>query len=117
MILVKNPRKIDQLDQLMMMRRANGAPFTLMLMGHAHLALWSNAQSAFHYKARNPELLVFSPVLVASPSGQKNLADSQREDMGLFLLSDRSRAHFSDGRKVCWKEIKSLLPASPSAGI
>jgi hypothetical protein len=112
MILVKNPRKIDRLDHLIMMRRANGVPFTLMLRGRAHLALWPSLESAFHYKARNPELLVFSPVLVASPSGQKNLAALQREDTGLFLLTDTSRAHFSDGRKVSWKEIESLLPAS-----
>jgi hypothetical protein len=114
MRLVKNPRKLVQLNQLTMMKRANGAPFTLMRRGQAHLALWPNTESAVRYKTRNPELLVFSPMLVASPSGQKNLADSQRDDMGLWLLTESSRAHFSDGRRVCWKEIESLLPASPS---
>jgi hypothetical protein len=95
------------LDQLTMMRRANGELFTLMLKGRAHLALWPSPQSALHYKARNPELLVFSPASVASPFGQKNIAALQRESMGLFLLTDTGRARLGDGRQISWEEIKS----------
>lgn len=103
------------MDQLTLMRRANGECFTLMLKGRAHLALWPSPQSAAYYKARNPELLVFSPALLASAAGRKNLATLQSEDMGLFLLTDRGRAHLGDGRKLNWEEIKSLLPASSLA--
>lgn len=97
---------------IVMMGRANGTPFTLMLNGRMHLVLWPNTQSAFHYKTRNPELLIFSPALVATPSGQKNLAALQKEDIGLFLLPDTGSFHFSDGRKVSWKEVNNLLPVS-----
>src|ERR1044071_271848 len=112
MRLVKNPRKVDKLNQLTMMRRANGELFTLTLKGRAHLALWPSPQSAFHYKARNPELLIFSPALVASPFGHKSLAALRREDMGLFLLTDTGRAHLGDGRTIRWEEIRHCLPAS-----
>jgi len=103
------------MDQLTLMRRANGELFTLMLKGRAHLALWPSPQSASYYKTRNPQLLVFSPALVASASGQKSLAALQREDMGWFLLTDTGSAHLSNGRKMNWEEIKSLLPASSLA--
>lgn len=112
---MENPRKVDQVDQLTLMRRANGELFTLMLNGRAHLALWRSLQSALHYKARNPELLVFSPAAVASPFGQKSLAALQSADVGLFLLTDTGRARLVDGRPISWGEIKSRLPASSSA--
>jgi hypothetical protein len=108
-------RKVGPLDQLTMMRRANGELFTLMLKGRAHLALWRSLQSALYYKARNPELLVFSPALVASPFGQKSLTALQREDVGLFLLTDTGRARLGDGRQISWHEIKDHLPASSLA--
>jgi hypothetical protein len=104
---MENSRKVDQSDQLTMMRRANGEPFTLMLKGRAHLALWRSLQSARYYKARNPELLVFSPAPVASPFGQKSLDALQSEDVGLFLLTDTGRARLGDGRRISWEEIKS----------
>jgi len=117
MRLVKNPRKVDQLGQLTLMRRANGEFFTLIVKGQAHLALWPSTQSAFYYKARNPELLVFSPALLASPFGQKSLAALQREDIGLFMLTDTGRAQLGDGRKISWEEIRHCLPAPSLASV
>jgi len=92
MRLVKNPRKVDQLGQLTMMRRANGEFFTLIVKGRAHLALWPSTQSAFYYKARNPELLVFSPALLASPFGQKSLAALQNEDIRIVHVDRRGQS-------------------------
>ncbi|HEX5733620.1 MAG TPA: hypothetical protein VF131_12365 [Blastocatellia bacterium] len=100
------------MDQLSIMRRANGELFTLTLKGRKHLALWPSLKSAIHYKTRNPELLVFSPASVASAFGQKSLALLQKENLGLFLLTDTGDAHFRDGRKIIWKELESCLPAS-----
>ena len=99
------------MDQLVIMRRANGELFTLSLKGQEHLALWPSWQSALHYKARNPELLVFLPSLVASAFGQKSLAPLQKEGMGLFLLTDTGDAHFRDGRKISWEEIENRFHA------
>lgn len=100
------------MDQLSIMRRANGELFTLTLKGRKYLALWPSLQSAIHYRVRNPELLVFSPALVASAFGQKSLALLQKDDLGLFLLNDTGEAHFRDGCKISWKEIENSLPAS-----
>ena len=99
------------MDQLVIMRRANGELFTLSLKGQEHLALWPSWQSALHYKARNPELLVFVPASVASAVGQKRLAPSQEEGMGLFLLTDTGDAHFRDGRKISWEELENRFHA------
>ena len=115
MRVMNTSRPLDPLGQLTVMRRANGDLFTVMLNGHAHLALWPSTQSAIHYKARNPVLLVFSPALVASPFGQKSLAALQKENLELFLLTDTGRAHLDDGHQISWEEIKSQLPASPVA--
>lgn len=97
------------MDQLAIMRRANGELFTLSLKGREHLALWPGWLSAVHYKARNPELLVFLPALVASPFGQKSLAPLQREGMGLFMLADTGDAHFRDGHRISWEEFETRL--------
>ncbi|HEX5733630.1 MAG TPA: hypothetical protein VF131_12415 [Blastocatellia bacterium] len=103
------------MDQLSIMRRANGELFTLTLKGRKHLALWPSLQSAIHYKTRNPELLVFSPASVASAFGQKSLALLQKENLGLFLLTDTGDAHFRDGRKIIWKELENIFPVSSLA--
>ncbi len=91
------------------MRRANGELFTLSLKGKEHLAVWPSMQSAIRYKARNPELLVFLPALVASPFGRKSLTPLQEEDTGLLLLSDAGGANFRNSRKIGWEEIESSL--------
>lgn len=98
------------MDQLSIMRRANGELFTLTLKGQKHLALWPSLKIAIHYKTRNPELLVFSPALAASVFGRKSLAPLQKENVGLFLLNDTGDAHFRDGRRISWKELENILP-------
>ena len=103
------------MDQLSIMRRANGELFTLTRKGRKHLALWPSLKAAIHYKTRNPELLVFSPASVASAFGRKSLAALQKENVGLFLLTGTGDAHFRDGRKISWKELENILPASSLA--
>jgi hypothetical protein len=100
------------MDQLSIMRRANGELFTITLKGREYLALWPSLQSAIHFKARNPELLVFLPASVASAFGQKRLAPLQKESMGLLLLTDTGDAHFRNARKISWKELNDSLPAA-----
>jgi hypothetical protein len=100
------------MDQLAIMRRANGELFTLTLKGQEHLALWPSLESAARFKARNPELLAFVPAWVASAFGQERLAHLQKENMGLLLLTDTGDAHFRDARKISWEELRVGLPAS-----
>jgi len=107
------PNKANRMNQLTIMRRANGELFTLTRDGREHLAVWPNPEGALRCKARNPELLVFVPSLVASPFGQKNLAHLRTEDMELFFLTDTGDARLRDGRKMSWTELDESLPASP----
>jgi hypothetical protein len=94
------------MNQLSIMRRANGDLFTLKRRGQEHLAVWANLESAAQYKARNSELLVFSPVLVTSPYAQKRLKPLQEENFALFLLADTRVAILKEGRKMRWKEME-----------
>ena len=116
-LLSSKPGKVDKMDQLTIMRRANGELFTLTLKGQEYLALWPSLQSATRFKVRNPELLAFVPAMAVSTFGQNILAHLQKEKMGLFLLADTSDAHFRDGRKITWKELENILPALSSPSI
>ena len=94
-----------------MMRRANGEFFTLMRKGREFLAVWPSLESAIQYKVRNPELLVFVPIGVASPFIQKRLNLLQKEGVGLFLLDDTKVALLKEGRKMKWTEMEQSSPA------
>jgi hypothetical protein len=111
----KENQKVDKIEPLTMMRRADGRPFTLKVKGQEHLALWSSLQSAVRYKKRNPQLLIFIPASTASPFGQKSLIALRKENLGLFLLVDAGGAHLSDGRKITWEELDTRMPAVASA--
>lgn len=100
------------MDQLSIMRRANGELFTLTIKGHEYLAVWSSTQSAIRYKTRNRELLVFLPASVASPFGQKSLGLLRKANLGLFLLMDDGHARLNAGRKISWEELDTNLSAS-----
>lgn len=100
------------MDQLSIMRRANGELFTLTIKGHEYLAVWPSLQSAMRYKTRNRELLVFLPASVASPFGQKSVELLRKANLGLFLLIDDGHARFRDGRKISWEELDTNLSAS-----
>ena len=94
------------MDQLTVMRRANGELFTLTIKGRQHLAMWPSLESAERYKFRNPDLLVFKPASVASAFGQKSLKPLKEDGVELFLLVDAGGAHFGDGRKISWDEFE-----------
>jgi hypothetical protein len=94
------------MNQLSIMRRANGELFTLTRNGRESLAVWPSLESALRYKVRNPELIVFLPVTVASLFAQKSLVPLRKEDAGLFLLSDTKDALLHEGRKMTWEEME-----------
>jgi hypothetical protein len=95
------------MDQLTIMRRANGDLFALARKGLPHLAVWPSLQSAVHYKARNPELLVFLPALVASPFGRESLAPLREQNFGLFLLAGAGSDSLRKGRNISWQELEN----------
>jgi len=111
---------MNVMDQMTIMRRANGELFTLQRKGVEHLALWPSLRSANHYKQRNRELLVFVPSSTASAFGKRSLAAVHDEQMPLFLLADDGNARFRDGRSMTWAELdscESYRPANQSQRI
>ena len=108
-------RLVDQigpLNQVAIMRRANGELFTVTLKGQRHLALWPDLEGAVRYKARNPDLLCFLPALASSPFGKKSLAPFRKENLGLLLFTDNGSAHFRGGQKMSWAELEIGLSAA-----
>jgi hypothetical protein len=105
------------MDQLTIMRRANGDLFTSTETGRERVVLWPSLQSAIHYKARNPELLVFFPASAMSDVGRKSLVCLQNRKMGLFLLTDNGGAHLSNGRKIGWDEFEQWDSGSPAGSM
>jgi hypothetical protein len=99
------------MEQMTIMRRANGELFRLRVKGQEHLAVWPSLESALRYKKRNPALLVFIPAAVASPFGRKSLIRLREENLGLYLLVDGGGAHFSDGHQITWEEVEPSLAA------
>jgi hypothetical protein len=95
------------MNQLSIMRRANGELFTLTRNGREVLAVWLTLESASLYKLRNPELLVFVPVTVASPFAQRSLVPLKKENIGLFLLADTKDARLKDGREIRWEDMEN----------
>jgi hypothetical protein len=113
-ILEANParRKADQMDQLAIMRRANGELFTVTIKGKKCLAVWPNERRAIQYKARNPALLVFVPALVGGAFAQKALAPFQLERMGLHLFTDNGGGHFHGGHTISWQQVEDNVLGS-----
>src|SRR5688572_21745134 len=99
------------MNKLSIMRRANGELFTLKRNGREYLAVWPNLDSAIQYKARNPELLVFVPVMVDNAFVQKRLQSLKKEEFRLFLLADTRVALLKEGRKMKWEEMEQSSPA------
>ena len=100
------------MEQMTIMRRADGKLFTIEVRGQEHLALWPSLESALRYKRRNPQLLVFLPAAAASPFGKQSLLPLRKENRGVFLLIDAGGAHFGDGQAISWGELDSRLSAS-----
>lgn len=104
------------MDQLTIMRRANGELFTLTRNGREHLAVWPNLDDALRYKTRNSELLVYLPASVASPFGKKSLAPLEKVQKALFLLIDTGNTSLRNGREMSWAELEASLPVSSGPG-
>jgi hypothetical protein len=102
------------MNQLTIMRRADGKLFMIKRKGLEYLALWPSLQSALKYKKRNSQLLVFIPSAVASPFGQKSLIPLRKRNTELFLLVDTGDALFGDGHKISWEELETSIPPSSS---
>lgn len=93
------------MNEIFVMRRANGDVFTEEINGKLGIPVWSNEEAVMRYKERNPELGVFLPQRLTH-SMLKNLTGEAESAPGFFLLSeDDPDAQLDDGRAVSLEEI------------
>lgn len=95
------------MSEMLVLRRANGEPFTESIDGKQVIPLWSSEEEIARYKERNPELITFLP---ARLNGYlKNKARALfGADAEFFLLSEGDHdASLDGGRLVSLDEILS----------
>lgn len=93
------------MDELFVMRRANGDLFAEQIQGELHIPVWSSKEAVARYKARNPELMIFWPVRLDRRLIQRISAGAEKP-AGFFLLSeDAPDAYLDDGRPIAIEEI------------
>ncbi len=93
------------MNEMFVMRRANGDVFTEEINGKLGIPVWSNEEAVMRYKERNPELVVFLPQRLTH-SMLRNLTKDAEGAPDFFLLSeDDPDAQLTDGRAVSLEEI------------
>jgi len=98
------------MNEMFVMKRANGDLFTEELDGRLRLPVWSSRAAVARYRARNPELIAYLPVRL-----DRRLLErfGQGATPELFLLSAEAHdAYLSDGRPILPEEIFSDEVAS-----
>ncbi|HYV05798.1 MAG TPA: hypothetical protein VFB82_14485 [Blastocatellia bacterium] len=94
------------MNELFVMRRANGSLFAQEVDGKLRIPIWANEEAVLRYRERNPELGVYLPqrfnrALLKSPA----VSSASETAPEFFLLSDEaSDADLADGRQVSLEE-------------
>jgi hypothetical protein len=100
------------MNEMFVMKRANGDLFTKQIDGRLRLPVWSSREAVARYRARNPELFTFLPTHLDRRLMQRFDKAAPPE---LFLLSgDAHDAYLTDGRPILPEEIFSDEVASQS---
>ena len=102
------------MDELFVMRRANGDLFAEQIQGRLRIPVWSSAEAVARYKALNPELVFFWPVrLDRRLIKQVTVGLESDETPEFFLLSDDApAAMLDDGNPIA---IGELFPETEAA--
>ena len=95
------------MDELFVMRRANGDLFAEKVDDKLRIPIWSSAEDVARYKAHNPELIIFWPIRLNRSLMKQIKADFGREGiLEFFLLSeDAPDARLDDGKPIAIEEI------------
>ena len=93
------------MEDVYVMRRANGDLFTEEVQGKMRIPVWSSRDTADRYKARNPELSVFLPARLDRLLFNK-IKTLQEGSAEFFLLSEEDpNASLFEGRPMKADEI------------
>jgi hypothetical protein len=100
------------MNDLFVMRRANGDLFTEEVDGRVVLPVWSGRDSVERYRERNPRLMIYFP----APLDAKTLktASSGQLPLEYFLLEEGDPdADLEEGRMISPDEVLLLTKRSP----
>ena len=102
------------MDELYVMRRANGDLFAKQINGKLVIPVWSSGEGIARFKARNPELVIFLPVRLDRSLIQRikgGLLDVGTTEF--FLLSENDPdAHLDEGKYI---KLDELFPEVQSS--
>ena len=108
------------MNEMFVMRRADGDLFTEEINGKVNMPIWSSEEALARYKERNPELMTFLPTRLTRPLIDRIAGGLAGEGTtGFFLLAeDDPNANLDDGRPISLEEIfaegePTLQPAQP----
>lgn len=95
------------MNEMFVMRRADGEPFTEEIDGERVVPLWSSEAALARYKERNPELLTFLPTrLTPSLLNRIRTGLAGAGTSGFFLLADDDPdADLDDGKPISLEAI------------
>ena len=109
------------MEDLYVMRRANGDLFTEDARGRVRIHVWPGRDAIDRYKTRNPELIVFLPARLDRMLLKKIKALTNEAPVEFFLLSEEDpNASLYDGRPFTPEEIfqeKEIVSESATAPI
>lgn len=104
------------MEDLFVMRRANGDLLALEIDGAERIPVWSGEDAVARYKARNPELALYWPVKLDSSTVKKIEGGLGKEGMTEFLLltTDANDADLTTGKRVTLQDLFLESPAADS---
>jgi len=95
------------MNEMLVLRRADGELFTEEINGKQVIPLWSSSEEVARYKERNPKLITFLPTQLtgALRNKSKSIGGTGTE---FFLISEENHdANLDDGNPVSLEEIFS----------
>jgi len=95
------------MNEMLVLRRADGELFTEEINGKQVIPLWSSAEEVARYKQRNPKLITFLPAQLTGVLRNKSnsIGGTGAE---FFLISEENHdASLDDGKPVSLEEIFS----------
>jgi hypothetical protein len=105
------------MNEMYVMRRANGDLLTVEIQGKKRIPVWTNEDSVSRYKAFNPELIFYWPVKLNRDVVKRATVKFTKEELpGLFLISSRTPdAQLKDGKPITLDEVFAEVSAASNS--
>ena|SRR5438105_8874258 len=95
------------MNEMLVLRRADGELFTEEINGKQVIPLWSSAEEVARYKERNPTLITLLPTQLSGALRNKSKSIGAKGAEFFLISEDNHDASLDDGRTVSLEEIIS----------